>query len=151
MFFRREKAKTLSFEDHTANLEKAGFRVHRLADGVRAERGFCAAEVYPGEAEQPAPRIGDAGVLLGDEIAVLVSRGYQMTLETRGGKKMGAQSAQLKALHAFQEDLREALGLTSLYNLSLGTVATRHDYDRLEERDGPPAQKPWELKKQARA
>ena len=96
------------------------------------------------------PRIGDTGVLLGDEIGVLVSRGYQMTLESKSGMKAAAQSEQLKALHAFQEDLREALGLKSLYNMSLGTVSTRHDYDRVEERDAAPVAKPWELKKQAR-
>ncbi len=151
MFFRRVKAKVLNFEDHLEKLEKAGFRVQKLSDGVRAERGYCAAEVRPGTAEEPAPRIGDTGVLLGDEIAVLVSRGFQMTLETSSGKKVAAQAPQLKALHAFQEDLRETLGLTSLYNLSLGTVSARHNYDRVEERDTAHAPKPWETKNQAGA
>lgn len=147
MFFRREKAKVPTFDEHISNLEKAGFRVHRLPEGIRAERGYCAGIVLPGTQESPAPRIGDTGVLMGDELGVLVSRGFQMTLETRSGKKIGAQASQLKALHAFQEDLREALGLTSLYNLSLGTVSKRHEYDRVEERDAPTAPKPWELKK----
>jgi len=150
MFFRREKPKTFTFEDYIGKLEAAGFRVHRLAEGIRAERGYCAGEIRPGTAEAPGPHIGATGVLLGSEIAVLVSRGYQMTLETRSGKKTSAQAAQLKALHAFQEDLRETLGLTSLYNQSLGTVSTRHEYDRLEERDSAPAPKPWEVKNHAR-
>jgi hypothetical protein len=149
MFFRREKTRIPTFEQHLANLEVAGFRVRRVADGVRAERGYCAAEVRPGPSPDAAPVIGNTGVLVGEEIAVLVSRGFQMTLETSSGRKLAAQAAQLKALHAFQEDLREALGLKSLYNLSLGTVSTRHDYDRVEERDTPAAPKPWELKKQA--
>lgn len=151
MFFRREKPRVLSFEDHLRNLETEGFRVERLADGVRAVRGFCAAEVKPGAGEGADPVVGAAGILIGDEIGVLVSRGYQMTLETPSGKKTAAQSAQLTTLHAFQEDLREALGLKSLYNLSLGTVATRHQYDRVEHRDETPAPKPWEAKKQAGA
>jgi hypothetical protein len=151
MFFRRHKQKVLTFEEHLGNLEQEGYRVHRLASGARVDRGFCAAEVYPGSEKEPAPRIGDSGVLIGDEIAVLVSRGFQMTLETKSGKKVGAQAAQLKALHAFQEDLRESLGLKSLYNQSLGTVSTRHDYDRVEDRDAPPTPKPWELKKHAGA
>ena len=50
---------------------------------------------------------------------------------------MPALASQLQALHAFDEDLREALGLTSLYNVSLGTTADEHLYDRLEDRDEP--------------
>jgi hypothetical protein len=148
MFFRREKPKVLTFDEHLAKLEQEGYRVQRTSDGARVERGFCAAEVYPGSEKDASPRIGDSGILMGSEMAVLVSRGYQMTLETTSGKKVGAQALQLKALHDFQEDLRESLGLKSLYNLSLGTVSTRHDYDRVEERDAPPAPKPWVLKKQ---
>jgi leucyl-tRNA synthetase len=43
--------------------------------------------------------------------------------------------AQLKALHAFEEDLTEALGLESLYNTSLGTTNDFHVYDRLAGRE----------------
>ena len=151
MFFRRHKQKVLSFEEHLANLEQQAYRVHRLASGARVERGFCAAEVLPGTDKQPVPRIATSGVLIGDEIAVLVSRGFQMTLETNSGKKVGAQASQLKALHTFQEDLRESLGLKSYYNQSLGTVSTRHDYDRVENRDAPASPKPWEIKRHAGA
>jgi hypothetical protein len=142
MFFRREKAKVLSFEDHVRNVESAGFAVTREGNGARAVRGFCAAQFQMGAEKKP--EITRAGIVIGNEIAVLVSRGYQMTLETPSGKKAAAQAPQLKALHAFQEDLREALGLTSLYNLSLGTVSVRHDYDRVEDREAGPAAKPWE-------
>ncbi|MDZ7639255.1 MAG: hypothetical protein U5J83_13555 [Bryobacterales bacterium] len=141
MFFRREKAKVLTFEDHLRNVEQAGFTVQREGQGARAIRGFCAAQFEMGAEDKP--RIARSGILFGTEIAVLVFRGYQMTLETGSGKKAAAQAAQLKTLHAFEEDLREALGLTSLYNKSLGTVSTRHDYDRVENRDEAPAPKPW--------
>ena len=50
----------------------------------------------------------------------------------------------IKALHAFDEDLREGLGLTSLYNLSLGTVCDDHLYDRVTARDSGPHHQPWE-------
>ena len=149
MFFRREKAKVLTFEDHVKNLEDAGFTVTRVGDSVRVQRAFCAAMVKMGG--NGKPEVTRAGIAIGDEIAVLVSRGYQMTLETESGKKAAALAPQLRALHAFQEDLREALGLTSMYNQSLGTVSARHDYDRVEERDVPHAPRPWELKKQAGA
>lgn len=147
MFFRREKAKVLSFEDHLRNAETAGFAVVRTSGGARAVRGFCAAEFQMGAENKP--EITHSGILIGNEIAVLVSRGYQMTLETPSGKKAAAQAPQLKALHAFEEDLREALGLTSLYNLSLGTVSARHEYDRVEERETPKVAKPWERKRPA--
>jgi hypothetical protein len=89
-------------------------------------------------------KVGKAGVLVGSEIAHLVNGGYQMFLRTPSGKELPALAPQLKALHAFEEDLREGLGLTSLYNLSLGTTSDDHLYDRVEERDAPRHAKAWE-------
>lgn len=149
MFFRREKPKVLQFDDHVRNLEEAGFTVKRSGETARVTRGFCGASVKMNA--EGKPQVVRAGVLIGDEIGVLVSRGYQMTIETESGKKAAALAAQLKALHAFQEDLREALGLTSLYNQGLGTVSARHEYDRVEERDVPHPARPWEAKKTAGA
>ena len=40
------------------------------------------------------------------------------------------------------EELKEALGLTSLYNESLGTVSDRYVYDRVTDRDQPEPQRP---------
>lgn len=148
MFFRREKPHVPTFDEHVRNLEKDGFQVERRGNGVRAKRGFCAADITPGDSPTNRPGIGESDILIGDEIAVLVSRGYQMTLETASGKKTSAQAVQLKTLHAFQEDLRESLGLDSLYNFSLGTVSTKHRYDRVEHREDAAGPRPWELKKQ---
>ena len=81
------------------------------------------------------------------EIAELVNAGYQMFLKTPSGRLLPAMASQLKALHAFDEDLREGLGLTSLYNLSLGTVSDEHLYDRVEDRDdNHKPLRPWEAK-----
>ena len=52
----------------------------------------------------------------------------------------------MKEIQAFHEDLREALGLESLYNESLGTVSNLYLYDRVEGRDKGLANKPWEVK-----
>ena len=90
--------------------------------------------------------IGKPGVLLGGEIAALVSAGYQMFLRTPSGREAPALATHLKALHAFDEDLREALGLTSLYNLSLGTTSDEHLYDRIVDRDRGSTVHPWEKK-----
>src|SRR5262249_13779641 len=90
--------------------------------------------------------IGKAGVLVGNEIAHLVHGGYQMFLRTPSGKELPALAPQLKALHSFDEDLREGLGLTSLYNLSLGTTCDDPLYDRVKDRDAKPHARPWEVK-----
>jgi len=45
-----------------------------------------------------------------------------------------ALASQLHALHGFEEDLRAALGVDSLYNTSLGTINDVHNYDRVEGR-----------------
>lgn len=141
MFFRREKAKVLTLEDHIRNAEQAGFEVKREGDSAVASREFCVARFTMGS--NGSPKFIRLGIRMGDEVAVLVYIGYQMSLQTDSGKKVAAQAVQLKALHAFEEDLREALGMESYYNQSLGTVSTRHDYDRLEGRDEPPVSNPW--------
>jgi hypothetical protein len=44
--------------------------------------------------------------------------------------------------------LKEALGLPSLYNESLGTVSESYQYDRIVDRDKPQAdrkKRPWEV------
>lgn len=80
------------------------------------------------------PEIVRPALLIAGEPAVLVDGGFQKFLETPSGKRRPASSADLSELHDFQEDLTEALGLTSLYNQSLGTVCARHAYDRLSGR-----------------
>ena len=131
MFFRRTTPHTPTFDERIANLKQFKFEAKRETSGrVRVTRGGCAAIVE--DAGDGAVKIGKAGVLIGDEIGMLVSRGYQMFLRTPSGKEIPALADQLKKLHAFDEDLREGLGLTSLYNLSLGTTSDDHLYDRVE-------------------
>jgi hypothetical protein len=82
-----------------------------------------------------APRIAQrAGILAGGEIANLVDGGFQKFFRTPSGKSKPALATDLRALHDFEEDLKEALGLESLYNESLGTVSTFYQYDRLQGR-----------------
>jgi hypothetical protein len=141
MFFRREKPHVTTFEERIASLKQAGFEVRPAGPGALVTRGGCAAVIEP---KGDSVSIGKAGVLVGNEIAMLVNAGYQMFLRTPGGLEIPAQASHLKALHAFEEDLREALGLTSLYNLSLGTTSDDHLYDRVEDRDAPKHPHPWE-------
>ena len=149
MFFRNQKPHEWTFEERLANLKQFGFGVGRQSAGALVTRDGCGAIVE--DLGGGTVKVGKAGVLLGEEIASLVSRGYQMFLRTPSGKEIPALADQLKKLHAFDEDLREGLGLTSLYNLSLGTTADDHLYDRVEDRDAPRHPRPWETKAQTKA
>jgi hypothetical protein len=89
------------------------------------------------------PDIERAGIVVGDEIASLLSAGYQMFLETPSGKRLPAMAEQLQALHQFEDDVKEALGVTNLYNTSLGTVSRSHAYDRVAGYTKPEP-RPWD-------
>ena len=133
MFFRRRPAKQPTFEGRIEALGRGGFDVKaRDAASVEVRRQGCAAIVERTSEGQPA--VSRIGVMVGGEIAALVDGGYQKFLEAASGARRPAQASDLSALHRFQEDLYEALGLESLYNQSLGTVFDRHTYDRLQGR-----------------
>jgi hypothetical protein len=86
------------------------------------------------------------GYLIGTEISKLINRGYQQILKTTK-TEVAATADHLKALQQFSEELKEALGLPSLYNESLGTVSDAYQYDRVRDRDKPVAdrpKRPWE-------
>src|SRR6516225_10071234 len=88
------------------------------------------------------------GYLVGTEISKLVNKGYQQFLKT-SKTEVPATADHLKALHSFSEELKEALGLPSLYNEALGTVSEAYQYDRIVDRDKPAVERkkrPWEVK-----
>lgn len=88
------------------------------------------------------------GYQVGGEISRLIDKGYQKFLKTTKAE-IPATADHLKALHQFTEELREALGQTSLYNESLGSVSDSYVYDRVQGRDQPESQRPqraWESK-----
>src|SRR6201993_1316690 len=89
------------------------------------------------------------GYLVGTEISKLVNKGYQQFLKT-SKTEVPATADHLKALHSFSEELKEGLGLPSLYNESLGTVSESYQYDRIVDRDKPEPERkkrPWETAK----
>jgi hypothetical protein len=143
MFFRREAKKTLTFEDHLSKARAAGFTVTSVGGGTRIERNGIACTARLGEGD--VPRIVERpGVVMGAEIGTLTDGGFQKFFQTPSGKSKPALAEELVAIHNFQEDLREALGLTSLYNEALGTVSNKYLYDRVEGRDQAPVHKPWQ-------
>ena len=143
MFFRRERPRVVTFEERLELLRRSGCTVApEPGGGVRVSRDGCAAVIREEAGGQP--RIEHAGVLMGGEIGRVVDGGFQKFLVTPGGRRVPALATQFKSLHAFEEDLWEALGLTSLYNQSLGTVNDSHMYDRVLNRDRGVPRRPWE-------
>lgn len=135
MFFRRIRVCEPSFEQRIENLRQWGLLADPQPDGsVRVRRGGCLALVR--RRSDGRPGVERVGWRLGEETAVLVDGGYQKFWLAPSGRRRPALAAELSALHEFEEDLREALGLVSLYNTSLGTVNALHLYDRLKGREG---------------
>jgi hypothetical protein len=143
MFFRHERPKVLSFDDHLAKARAEGFSVQSGSGGTRIERGGVACVVRQGEGGFPKI-VERAGVVMGNEIGGLTDGGFQKFFRTPHGRIKPALAEELVAIQNFQEDLREAFGMTSLYNESLGTVSNQYVYDRVKGRDSGPARKPWE-------
>ncbi len=134
---------SLSFNERVESLKKAGFSVQPEGSGlVKISKHGCAAIIE--DYGENHPKIGKVGVEVGNEIGLLVNGGYQMFLLTPSDRREPAQASQLRALHDFEEDLKEGLGLTSLYNESLGTTSDLHLYDRVEDRDQGAPHRPWE-------
>lgn len=142
MFFRRERPKNPTFPERMDQLKSLGFTVTPRGGGVRASRETCAVDLDE--------RVGSvhvaerAGIRMGDEIGRLVDEGFQKFFRTSSGKTKPALADDLKALHAFEEDLKEGLGQESYYNESLGTVSTFYLYDRVKDRDRGVPKRVWE-------
>ena len=143
MFFRREHVKNPTFAERLENLRHAGFTIAPRAAGVvRASRGGCAVDLK--DENGTAAIAGRAGIARGSEIGALVDGGFQKFFQTPSGGKMPALADELKALHDFEEDLKEGLGQESYYNESLGTVSTFYSYDRVKDRDRGVPKRVWE-------
>jgi len=109
---------------------------------VLVSRGECAVALREGGGQVQRAELG--GILMGGEIGSLVDGGYQKFFRTPSGKTKPALASDLKALHDFEEDLKEGLGLETLYNEALGTVSTYYLYDRVKDRDRGVPKRVWE-------
>ena len=124
-----------STQEQLERLRSYGVAVESLEGGRwQAKKGKCVAVL---EAGPQGLRVAvKPGYLVGSETAYLLDGGYQKFLVSPSGK-VPARADQLYELHALQEALHTALGITSLYNESLGTVSERYHYDRVRGRPNP--------------
>jgi hypothetical protein len=116
-----------TFDGVLAWLREHGFEVSTSTSGAAVQKYGCAASLENGT-QGPGVN-GRAGYIIGGEVSRLLDRGFQKFLRT-SKLEVPATADHLKALHQFSEELREALGATSLYNEALGTVSDRYVYDR---------------------
>lgn len=146
------KIKERTYEDALTQLRERGFDILEApgtSNRVFIKKHGCSAAIEKNAENDGVRLFAKPGYLLGGEIARLVDKGYQKVLVTTK-TEIAATADHLKAIHAFSEELREAMGATSLYNEALGTVSDRYTYDRVKDRDQPePARKkrPWETVK----
>jgi len=130
-----------TFDQVLATLGSEKFDVSPAAEGANRAAGAyrvskigCAAEIAPSsEKDAPVRVLSKAGWVLGGEIARLVDRGYQKFLKT-SKLEIPATADHLRALHTFEDQLKEAVGAMVLYNEALGTTSDRYDYDRIKGR-----------------
>jgi hypothetical protein len=78
--------------------------------------------------------LAKSGWVLGGEIARITDRGYQKFLKT-SKLEIPATADILRAIHKFDEELKEAAGALSLYNEAMGTTSDRYVYDRVLGRE----------------
>lgn len=147
---KKATTKQHTYEEAVSWLREHGFEIldaPGTKDRVFLKKYTCSAAIEKA-ADGTARLFAKPGYLIGGEISRLVDKGYQKFLKT-SKTETPATADHLKAIHQFSEELREAIGATSLYNESLGTVSDRYVYDRVEGNDTPASQRPkraWESK-----
>ncbi len=143
MFFRRVKPHIPSFVERLKGLDALGVRsAQKSSDRAVAMRGAVAAVIAQEDLDKY--QLEPVGLVIGNEIGELVDAGNQKYWLTPGGRKEAATAEQLQELHGFIEDLRDGLGMKSLYNEGLGSVNSLHLYDRVKDRDKGVPPRPWE-------
>ncbi|MGA7340550.1 MAG: hypothetical protein WBE72_24840 [Terracidiphilus sp.] len=117
-----------------------------VAGGFLVSKHGAGAVLVAAEGAPAAFAVGPGMVVKG-EVGRLLDRGFQKFIKT-SQYEIPASAAQLQAIHAFSEELKQVSGAISLYNESLGTTSDLYEYDRLQGREAArpdePGQ-PWEL------
>jgi hypothetical protein len=147
------KGKNSGFDQLVDALRAQSFEVassSAASSAVQVSKHGVAAVLAPSGAGKgegsAASLVVTPGVLVKNEIARLLDRGYQKFIKT-SQYELPATAAQLQAIHIFTEELNLVTGTMGLYNEALGTTSDLYQYDRLHgrEKPAPPATRPWEL------
>src|SRR5256885_16052243 len=143
------KVEQRSYEEALNWLRDHGFDLIE-APGTQGRvflKKYCCSTAIQKNGDENVKIFGYPGYLIGRKISKLINRGYQQFLKT-AKTEVPATADHLKALQQFTEELKEGLGLPTLYNESLGTVSEAYQYDRVKDRDKPATEKPkrpWEV------
>lgn len=142
------KKTQLTYQQSLDALRTHGFSVEpygNTAGATLVSKNGAGAVLTAGNGSTAAYAI-HPGVLVRGEVARLLDRGYQKFIKT-SQYELPATAAQLQAIHAFSEELKQLTGGVDLYNESLGTTSDLYQYDRLKGREAaqPKAARPWEL------
>ena len=132
----KEKSPAKTFDTALAYFRSHKFDVEEtkgVANQVQVRKYGCGA-ILARKADGGVTYAALPGYLVGGEISKLVDRGYQKFLQTPR-LEVAATADHLHALHAFEEELGEAVGAIDYYNLALGTVSDLYLYDRLKGRE----------------
>ncbi len=149
-----KKVKQKSYDDTVSWLRDHGFDLLEApgtTNRVFLKKYNCSAAIEKTE-DGVVKIFAYPGYLIGGEISKLVDKGFQKFLKTTK-TEIAATSDHLTAMHEFTEELKEAMGATSLYNESLGTVSEAYNYDRVKDRDKPEAarpKRPWQVMQEAK-
>ena len=135
-----KKTPQKTFNDVLAVLGSQRFDVAPAQEGAkRSSKAFqvrkygCAAEI----AEAPDGTVeilARPGLLLNGEISRLLDRGYQKFLKT-SKLEIPATADNLREIHQFNEELKNAAGVEILYNQAMGTTSDTYMYDRVKGRE----------------
>lgn len=140
----RAKTTTPTLQAAGRQLQALGATVTGLSGGKLLVRHLGCAAILGTAADAASAAIETApGLVVQGELSRLVDRGYQKFFKTAGAE-VPARPEELSALAAFENELRYACGIPSLYNEGLGSVSDRYLYDRVWYRDQGRQPKPWE-------
>jgi hypothetical protein len=117
-----------------------------VAGGMLVSKNGAAAVLVAAQSKDTAAAfVVRSGALVRGEVARLLDRGYQKFIKT-SQFELPATAVQLEAIHQFDEELKLLIGVTSLFNESMGTTSDLYQYDRLKGREVEQAvsARPWE-------
>jgi hypothetical protein len=144
----KRKLRHPDFDQTLETLRAHSFEITQVpgAAGAYLVSKYGAGAVLVAAEGAPAAFAVSPGLVVRGEVGRLLDRGYQKFIKTPQ-YEIPASAAQLQAIHAFSEELKQVTGAISLYNESLGTTSDLYQYDRLKGRneDAQPAgTRPWE-------